>query len=56
MHNPGLKPWAVLYSRFAAKIRQPQKDDSSFQLHLAYSPKPATIFIHPIAPAHPGLR
>jgi len=20
MHNPGLKPWAILYSRFAAKV------------------------------------
>jgi hypothetical protein len=27
-HNPGLKPWAVLYSRFAAKVR-----------HATYRPK-----------------
>jgi hypothetical protein len=20
-HNPGLKPWAIMYSRFAAKVR-----------------------------------
>jgi hypothetical protein len=25
-HNPGLKPWAVLYSRFAAKSDSPPRD------------------------------
>ena len=25
-HNPGLKPWAVLYSRFAAKSDRPLQD------------------------------
>ena len=27
-HNPGLKPWAIVYSRFAATIRPPQLDEN----------------------------
>ena len=35
-HNPGLKPWAVIYSRFAAKSDKPLWDGSYTHVSQAF--------------------